>query len=154
MLFLGTFFYCVGSALIPVMNAEVYIAALSASNGSVPLLAFVGASGQMLGKVCWYYAGAGGTKVPAIARTMAKPAWQGRLHKWQGRILDRPVKTVALLFVSAFAGFPPFAVISVLAGVLRIRLWIFVGAGLAGRFLRFWLILSGAGHLLEWMPWS
>lgn len=153
MLLLGTFFYCIASALIPVLNAEVYIAAMGATGGSALLLALVGGAGQMVGKVFWYYAGAGGTKIPAIARTMAKPAWQARLHKWQGRILDRPVKTVGLLFLSSFVGLPPFAVISVLAGVLEIRLWIFLVTGLAGRFLRFWIILSGAGYLLDWSHW-
>lgn len=153
MLLLGTFFYCVGSALVPVLNAEVYLAATAASGSSAFLLALLGASGQMVGKIFWYYAGAGGTKIPAIARAMAKPKWQARLHKWQARILDRPVKTVGLLFVSAFVGFPPFAVISVLAGILEIRLWVFMVTGVVGRFLRFYIILSGAGYLLDWWPW-
>ena len=56
---LSTFGFCVLSALIPVFNAEVYLAALAASE-SPPLwpMAAVAAGGQMIGKVVWYYLGA------------------------------------------------------------------------------------------------
>jgi membrane protein YqaA with SNARE-associated domain len=51
-----------------------------------------------------------------------------------------------VLLASAFAGLPPFMVMSVVAGVLRVRLWLFIGTGLVGRFFRFWIVLEAADY--------
>ncbi len=51
-----------------------------------------------------------------------------------------------MLLCSAFAGLPPFMVMSVVAGVLRVRMWLFVSTGLVGRFLRFWIVLEAADY--------
>ena len=55
--------------------------------------------------------------------------------------------TGALVLVSAFSGFPPFAILAVLAGQLRMHLALFFVLGLAGRWLRFTAVLGGA----EWL---
>ena len=51
------------------------------------------------------------------------------------------------MFASAFSGFPPFAILAVLAGQLRMQLALFLGLGLLGRWLRFTAVLGGA----EWL---
>ena len=51
------------------------------------------------------------------------------------------------MFLSAFSGFPPFAILSVLAGQLRMSLTLFFVLGLVGRWLRFTAVLGGA----EWL---
>ena len=53
----------------------------------------------------------------------------------------------AVTAVSAFVGLPPFAVVSVLAGTVRMRWWLFAVIGLAGRFGRFLAILLAPGLL-------
>lgn len=52
------------------------------------------------------------------------------VERWQG-------KPLTLLFVSAVTGLPPFYVVSLLAGILEIRLKWFIAIGLIGRILRF-----------------
>ena len=51
------------------------------------------------------------------------------------------------MLVSAATGIPPFAILSVLAGQLRMNLVLFIGIGLLGRWLRFLAVLGGAGWL-------
>ena len=59
--------------------------------------------------------------------------------------------TGGLVFLSAFTGFPPFAVLSVLAGQLRMSLTLFLALGLVGRWLRFAAVLGGAAWLSDLM---
>ena len=44
------------------------------------------------------------------------------------------------------ANLPPFMVMSVVAGVLRVRLWLFISTGLVGRFFRIWIVLEAADY--------
>jgi membrane protein YqaA with SNARE-associated domain len=80
---------------------------------------------------------------------METPKAQARLETWRTRTHERPVVAGALVFVSAFSGFPPFAILSVIAGQLRMQLALFFGLGLAGRWLRFTAVLGGAGWLAQ-----
>lgn len=150
---IGTFFYCIGSALVPVLNAEVYVAAIGQTHVSGVWIALAAAAGQMIGKLGWYWAGAGSTRVPWLARKLAEPAWAERLEGWRQQTQGRPVFTVGLYFVSAFTGFPPFAVLSALGGLLGVRIWHFLVAGFAGRFLRFLVVVYGTDTLLSWFGW-
>ena len=54
-----------------------------------------------------------------------------------------------LVFLSAASGFPPFAIVAVLAGQLRMSLTLFFVLGLLGRWLRFAAVLGGAGWLSQ-----
>ncbi len=54
-----------------------------------------------------------------------------------------------LLFASAVSGFPPFAIVAVLAGQLRMSLMTFIVVGTVGRTLRFAAFLGGAGFLSD-----
>lgn len=138
------------SALVPLVNIEAYLA-VAAAEVSTPavLLAAVGAVGQMVGKLLWYQAGVSSARVPWLGRKMQQPKWKARLEKWRARTAGRPFFTGVLLFVSAFIGFPPYAVIAALAGVLRANLVVFLVTGLVGRFLRFWAVLATAGAALR-----
>jgi membrane protein YqaA with SNARE-associated domain len=129
---LGTFLYCVGSAVIPVMHAEAYLVAVSALSppGVAWGLVVAATAGQMLGKVAMYYAGRGALRLP-FERLRARLA--AAAAKVEGR---RNVGS-ALIFISAASGLPPFYVISVAAGMLRVPLLSFMVFGAAGRFVRF-----------------
>ena len=137
------------SALVPLVNIELYLIGLAAvsSGGHVWFLAAVGGAGQMIGKLVWYYLGANSLSWGWVRRKMDKPRAQERLTRWQARTATRPVLAGALVLGSAFSGFPPFAILSVLAGQLRMNVALFFMLGLVGRWLRFAGVLGGA----EWL---
>lgn len=147
-LLIGTFVFSFGSALVPILNAEAYVAVAANSHPAV-LIALVAAVGQMVGKVLWYYAGAHAEKLPYIHRKMERPKTRASMDKWQARTHGRPWFTALLLFASAWAGFPPYAVMAALAGVLRVSFVVFLVTGLVGRFLRFWIVAAAASSLLD-----
>ncbi len=143
------FLVAIASALVPLINIEAYLGvrAAVASIGSIWLLGLVAASGQMIGKVAWYYLGASSLHWGWIRRKVEQPKNAARLETWRARTHQRPLVAGALLFVSASVGFPPFAIVSVLAGQLRMSLTLFLVLGLLGRWLRFVAVLGGA----QWM---
>jgi membrane protein YqaA with SNARE-associated domain len=142
---LGTFVYCVGSAVIPVLHAEAYLIAVSALTS--PALSWTlvvsATAGQMVGKVIMYGAGRGALRLPSerLQRRLAAAA-----ARYQGkRTLGN-----ALIFLSSATGLPPFYVISVAAGTLRVPLATFILFGTAGRFLRFALAVFLPQLIKSW----
>ncbi len=137
------------SALVPLINIEAYLGVRGSIGGvdNVWVLGFAAALGQMLGKLVWYYLGASSLSWAWVRRRIEQPKAQARLETWRTRTQERPVLTGALVFASAASGFPPFAILAVLAGQLRMHLALFFGLGLAGRWLRFAAVLGGA----EWL---
>jgi membrane protein YqaA with SNARE-associated domain len=59
---------------------------------------------------------------------------------------------VGLLGVSAVVGLPPFTATTLLAGTTRMRLSLFVTAGLLGRFVRY-SALAAIPALLTTLTW-
>ncbi|MEP7088633.1 MAG: VTT domain-containing protein [Nocardioidaceae bacterium] len=137
------------SALVPLVNIEVILAArgATADAGGLWTLAFAAALGQMGGKVVWYYLGANALSWGWVRKKVETPKALARLEKWRTRTQRRPVVTSVLVLASAASGFPPFAIVAVLAGQLRMRLVLFFVLGLAGRWVRFAAVLGGA----EWI---
>lgn len=152
----GTFFYCLLSAIVPVANAEVYLVGVALTTDSPPLLlALAAASGQVLGKMAFYLLGRGVIDVSRLrrhARTGGR--WTARMAGVTAWCGQHPWGPSAVTLVSAAAGLPPFAVVSVLAGTLRMRWWLFALCGLVGRFVRFLAVLLAPGlvpaGLLGW----
>ena len=146
---LGLLGVSIASALIPLINIEVYLIGLAAvtSNNHIWFLAAVGGLGQMLGKMIWYYLGANALRWGWVRRKVETPKAQAKLELWRRRTQDRPLVGAALLFASALSGFPPFAIVAVLAGQLRMNIPIFLGVGFVGRTLRFAAFLGGGGVL-------
>jgi membrane protein YqaA with SNARE-associated domain len=129
---LGTFVYCVASAVIPVFHAEAYLITMSAllpPAFGVPLV-LAATVGQMIGKSAMYYMGRGVVRLPGerMRRFMAKAEEWGR---------SRPGIEGSLVFVSASTGFPPFYVTSIACGMLKVRFATFFALGLLGRLVRF-----------------
>lgn len=148
---LGVLGVAFASALVPVVNIEAYLGVRGSVGGidNVWVLGLAAGFGQMVGKVVWYYLGASSLHWGWVRRRMETPKAQARLETWRLRTHERPVLAGALVFGSAFSGFPPFAILSVLAGQLRMQLALFFGLGLAGRWLRFTAVLGGAGWLAQ-----
>jgi membrane protein YqaA with SNARE-associated domain len=136
------------SALVPLINIEAYLGLRAAlAEVDVWLLGFVAAFGQMVGKVIWYYIGASSLEWRWVKQRLENPKAQARLVKWRGRTDERPVVAGLLVFASAFTGLPPFAILAVVAGQLRMSLPLFLVIGLAGRWLRFAALLGGVAWL-------
>ena len=142
---LSTFGFCVLSALVPVFNAEVYLAALAASE-SPPVwpMALVAAAGQMIGKIVYYVLGKSSLEWRWIKKRTDSPKFQAGLELWRVRLEHKPWIAALLVLASASLGIPPFAVVAVLAGTLRMSPTMFILVGFAGRLIRFASILGAA----------
>lgn len=137
------------SALVPIVNIEAYLAvrAAVAGTGSLWLLSFSAAVGQMVGKLVWYRIGVSSLGWGWVRRRVEKPRARARLELWRARTHDRPVLAGTLVLVSAYGGLPPFAVLAVVAGQLRMAPALFLTLGLLGRWLRFATVLGGVAWL-------
>ena len=79
---------------------------------------------------------------------MSSPKWKRSYARWQAWINEHPGGTAVMLFASASLGFPPLYVVAVLAGQLRVNIWLFVSTCLAGRYIRFLVILGAADWIV------
>lgn len=144
----AAFGYCALSAVVMVLPAELYLLGAAALTDHVAgvWLALAGALGQVAGKMLSYLVGRGVLSTERL-RSRAK----GRWVEWMTRVEEwctaHEWGPGAVTFVSAFAGLPPYALVAVLAGSLRMPWWLFAGVSLVGRFLRFWAVVT-IPHLL------
>lgn len=133
-LIFGAFLSSVVSGFVPVVNGElvaVTAAVLVTSDAHGWLLAAC-VSGQMLAKLVLY----------GIARWSPKrlPARaQGAIARFEG--LSRRRGSMLVVLASASVGVPPFYLVTIAAGALRLPPILFVGAGLAGTLIRYALVL-------------
>jgi membrane protein YqaA with SNARE-associated domain len=150
-LLLITFGYAVLSALIPIFNAELYVAGLGTqeSVGRAISLSIAAGVGQTVGKLVWHVG----------AQRFAESKWmRGKLNserrraehdKWFSRLESRPVWSGIILTSSAFVGLPPLWVMATLAGALRVSYWVFVPTVLVGRTARFYLLFWASSPQLN-----
>jgi membrane protein YqaA with SNARE-associated domain len=135
------------SAIIPWVNAEVIVLslpALAASRESLVGLVLVATLGQMTGKCAVYWAGRGSGRVlpPRVDRAVAR---------WSNRLASRPSKAAALILVSSIVGLPPFYVMSLVAGALRMNFAVYIACGTVGRLIRFGSLLLIPHFALPWL---
>jgi membrane protein YqaA with SNARE-associated domain len=137
------------SALVPLVNIEAYLGVRAAlvDIEHLWLLGLVAALGQMVGKLVWFYIGASSLDWGWVRRKIDRPKAQSALEKWRRRTHERPVFAGSLLFSSAMVGVPPFAILAVLAGQLRMNVALFLTLGLMGRWLRFVGVIGG----VQWL---
>jgi membrane protein YqaA with SNARE-associated domain len=129
---LTTLGVAVASALIPIINIELYLigaAALAPKGMAVPLVV-AATIGQMAGKVVMYFAGTGAVRLPGKRLRAA-------LEGMNTTLRNRPRSGGALVFASAAVGVPPFFVVAVAAGAARMNLLSFIVFGTLGRLVRF-----------------
>lgn len=148
---LSLFGVSVLSALFPVINVEAYLGVRGAIGGvsHIWLLSAIAGIGQMAGKIAWYWIGANATSWGWIRKKAEQPKAKARLELWRSRTHGRPIVSGLVVFGSAVTGFPPFAIISVLAGQLRMNVVMFFSLGFIGRTLRFAAVLGSAGYLTD-----
>ncbi|MPV36602.1 YqaA family protein [Georgenia subflava] len=146
---LASFFYCLLSAVAVVLPAEVYVVGVALATDVAPgWLALAAALGQVAGKMLYYLVGRGVLDVARLRRRgTAGGRWAQRMTTVERWCEEHVWGPSAVTLVSAFAGLPPYAIVSVLAGSVRMRWWLFALLSVLGRFARFWAILQ-VPHLL------
>jgi len=138
-LYVGTFVVCFVAGLVPLVNAELYLIGVTtmvvSSPSPLPAVVLLAALGQMTAKVLLYYVAQGALELPGQRHRERIARARVRMAKWQ----DKP-KWV--LFVSALLGLPPFYLVSLAAGALRIGIRTFCVLGMIGRIVRFAVIVA------------
>ncbi|MEZ0163315.1 hypothetical protein AB2L27_00900 [Kineococcus sp. LSe6-4] len=139
------------SALTPFVNAEAALVASQALEDPLPWLpaALAAAVGQMGAKYLYFRLGYWRSSTP---RAKPLPRWQQRLADWSGAMLTRGRwRGVVVLALSSSVGLPPLLLVSVSAGLARMRTADFLVVGVLGRAVRFAAVLLGAGQLVHWL---
>ena len=134
---LTTFGVAVLSAVIPVINIEIYLlgaSALAPRAMVIPLIV-AGTLGQVLGKIALYYAGTGALKLPG-------KRLQAAMQKMNTQMQERPHMGGALVFVSATSGLPPYYLVTLAAGAAKMNLPMFLLISLVGRLIRFTVVVA------------
>lgn len=146
----GPYLWCfalsIVSALVPWVNGEVILLSLTAlahAPWARAVLVLAASAGQMAGKCILYWAGRG--VIPLKSGRMIKA-----ISTWKGRFEQSSSKMLSLVFVSSALGIPPFFVITLLAGVFRVRFAPFFTVGACGRLVRFGAIAFAPCLILHW----
>src|SRR5690606_6428071 len=102
-----TFVYCIASALIPVVNAEAYVAVAGSQfhGATIWAVAACAAGGQLVGKLAYYYLGHSSLNWRWVRKKTESPKWRERYERWQRRIGHNLWLAGLLLLVSATVGF-------------------------------------------------
>ncbi len=164
----GSLLFGVGSAFVPVMNAETYLTATAATvdAGTAVAVAVAVGIGQTAGKSVVFLAARRGRTLrmpwqrrpppaPVPDGADAAPASGGRFGwlREAGRrglaLMDRPLPGTGIVLVSSSVGVPPLALTSIAAGLSRMRLLIFAVTVLAGRTVWFLAVTLTASHLFH-----
>lgn len=167
-LLLGLIALGMASGLLPVVNAEALLTTAALTRPELWLAASVSiALGQGAAKVLIYltaregpgrltFAGPARRLVNRLAGVVRRERHAGTAASHRGRprwdrlmgLLAAPLPGTTVVALSATLGFPPLALVSVMAGTARLRLPLFVGACLAGRLVRFAVIAWPVAHLV------
>ena len=135
LLWLTTFAFCVGGAIIPFLNTEVYLLGVSAlaPSGFIVPLVVAATLGQMVGKVVMFYGGKG------VGRVRSERVQRG-VAKLRERLGGRPWLAKAVLFSSATVGLPPLYLMAVACGTLGMGVVSFFLIGTVGRLIHFTVV--------------
>lgn len=148
------------SAIVPVVNAELYVlvSQVSAVAGVVPVAVGV-AVGQTIGK-CLIFSGVRrGRQFRFVRerREKARTRPRGRVGEALHEALQLLLQLVGtnrwglpITLLAAVVGFPPLYAVSLLAGATTMKLRYFALVVLVGRVTRFLLVAYGVNLL----PWS
>jgi membrane protein YqaA with SNARE-associated domain len=136
---LWCFALTVASAVFPWVNAELIVLSLPAfasSKAALLVLVLVATAGQMTGKCVLYWTGRKSDSV--LARRRVGKA----LQKWRERLEARPVRAMMLVLLSSLTGLPPFYVMTLVAGALKMNFPVYLVAGTTGRLVRFGALVT------------
>jgi membrane protein YqaA with SNARE-associated domain len=141
----GTLVVCFVSALVPIVNAEIFLALVAAelvtSPAQLPAIVVCAAVGQMTAKVLLYYAGMGLLELP-------RGRYKGRIERARARIATWRRRPYVVFAISSTVGLPPFYLVSIVAGSMKIGFRAFCAIGLVGRTLRFAVVVAIPAKLI------
>lgn len=136
-IYAGTLVVGVLSGLVPIVNGEIFLVAMVLLTGQVwPAIALglLVAIGQMIAKVILWKMASGATEAGKDTRLGRKIAQaRTKIEKWRE-------KPLAITFISALTGLPPFYIVTLLAAALGVRFRTFLILGIIGRVIRFVVI--------------
>lgn len=139
-------------AVFPFGSIELFVVGLVVREPTIPWLALgvICAAGQVLGKVVHYYAARGVVRLPAFARVEVtsdgaadneRTGWRAKVANWMAMAMDRAEERPWWMFgvfsVSTVVGLPPFGATAVLAGLVKMRMPVFLVVALPGRSIRY-----------------
>jgi len=137
----GAFISSVISGLVPIVNGEAVVAGASLAAAPEARLALVAAcaAGQMLAKITLYcLARWSPERLPRCTQQALARAREMRIGRRS---------TAVVVLTSALVGLPPFYLVTLAAGALRIAPALFVIAGTTGTVARYAVIVWGATRL-------
>jgi membrane protein YqaA with SNARE-associated domain len=132
-IYCSCFLLSILSALLPWLNGEVVLLSFAAlAPGPWQLIAVIllTTSGQMAGKCILYWMARRGIQ-PRSARMTRT------LTTWKERLAQSPSKSLAIVFISSTLSIPPFYVLTIIFGILKMRFKPFILVGACGRLLHF-----------------
>jgi membrane protein YqaA with SNARE-associated domain len=145
----------IGSAVVPVLNAEAYVLGVGVSGVLNPVVAAIGVSiGQTIGKVAMFLAvryrrGYAVRKLKEPKAVDLETRW-GRFVQWNRdvskRLLDAMSDhrcSIPVTLLSAFVGIPPLYGVALIGGASRMKVLSFALSVLTGRSARFVLLAVG-----------
>jgi membrane protein YqaA with SNARE-associated domain len=140
--YFATFIFSIFSALIPFVNLEFYLVVVSAiapdSWSFLTIILFIATSGHMIAKGILYGTGRG---VLNFSLNNDKYGIK-QIRELHLKMEKMEGKTNAFLFFSGVTGLPPFYLVAILAGTLRINFWNFFVFGFLGRAIRLAIVLA------------
>lgn len=135
----ATLIVCFASGLIPLLNAELYLVGVTTlavhAPSQLPGLVVCAAVGQMTAKCLLYGAGMGMLELP-------RGRWKEKIERARARLSTWRKRPYLVYAVSSTVGLPPFYLVSLAAGALKIRFRPFCAIGLAGRIVRFGVVVA------------
>ena len=147
----------IGSAIIPVLNAEAYVLGAGVSGALDPVVAALGVSvGQTIGKVAMFLAVRYRPGYAARKSKEPKPVdldtrW-GRFVQWNRDVSKRLLDAMSdrrwgipVTLLSASVGIPPLYGVALIGGASRMGVVTFGVSVLVGRGARFVLLALGVG---------
>ena len=140
--YLATFIFSLLSAVIPFLNLEFYLATVSAiapnSLTYLTIILLIATLSHMIGKGVLYGAGRGVVKISWNNHKFSPK----QIKKLQLRMEKLQTHNSAFLFFSGVTGLPPFYLVTIIAGTLKINFWNFFICGFAGRLIRLAFVLA------------
>jgi membrane protein YqaA with SNARE-associated domain len=135
----GSFVVSIIAGLIPVVNTEVFLVGLVRFGvdrpEQLPGIVIASAVGQMVAKIGLYYAGQGLLELPRGRHRAKIEAVRRKIEQWK-------TKPYLVFAISSVVGLPPLYLTVLAAGAMKIRFVPFLVIGLAGRLIRFAVIVG------------
>ena len=133
----ATFLFCFAGGLVPVLNTEIYLMSIFAFAAPAAIwpLILIATCGQLISKTLVYLAGRGVIRFPLKRHEKKMDTVKEKFDRWKNG-------PYLFIFISAFAGIPPFYAVTFFAGLIRLNLIKFLIFGFLGRFLRFALAVQ------------